>query len=65
MMEKKNFCLRCLNSFSSQEVLDKHLKYCSKHEAVNIKMPKEGTILKFKNDHRREKVPFIVYADFE
>ena len=28
-------------------------------------MPKEGTILKFINYHRGEKVPFIVYADFE
>ena len=28
-------------------------------------MPKEGTILKFKNYHMSERVPFIVYADFE
>ena len=28
-------------------------------------MPKKGTILKFKNYHRLEKVPFVVYADFE
>ena len=28
-------------------------------------MPKKGTMLKFKNYHRSEKVPFIVYADFE
>ena len=28
-------------------------------------MPEKGTMLKFKNYHRSEKVPFIVYADFE
>ena len=28
-------------------------------------MPEEGTMLKFKNYHRSEKVPFVVYADFE
>ena len=28
-------------------------------------MLKNGTMLKFKNYHRRERVPFIVYADFE
>ena len=28
-------------------------------------MPKEGTILKFKNYYKSEKVPFVVYADFE
>ena len=28
-------------------------------------MPEKGTILKFKNYYRREKVPFVIYADFE
>ena len=28
-------------------------------------MPEKGTMLKFKNYHRGEKVPFIIYADFE
>ena len=28
-------------------------------------MPKKGTMLKFKNYHRSEKVPFVFYADFE
>ena len=28
-------------------------------------MPKEGTILKLKNYDRKERIPFIVYADFE
>ena len=28
-------------------------------------MPKKGTMLKFKNYHRSEKVPFVIYADFE
>ena len=62
---KRFFCLRCFNSFWCQETLDKHKEYCDKHDAVKIKMPKEGTILKFKDYLRSEKVPFIVYADFE
>ena len=28
-------------------------------------MPKEGTMLKFKNYHKSEKVPFIIIADCE
>ena len=28
-------------------------------------MPEKGTMLKFKNYHRGEKVPFVIYADFE
>ena len=62
---KKYFCLRCLNSFNNQEAFDKHEEYCGKYEAVKINMPKKGTMLKFKNYHRSEKVPFIIYADFE
>ena len=63
--EKHHFCLRCLNSFWTHKSLNKHLEYCSNHEAVKINMPKKGTMLKFKNYHRGEKVPFVIYADFE
>ena len=62
---KQYFCLRCLNPFSKQEALSMHQEYCNKYEAVKIEMPKEGTMLKFKNYDRRERVPFIVYAGFE
>ena len=59
------YCMRCLNPFHSQESLDKHLEYCSTHEAVKTEMPGEGTTLSFKNYNRSMRVPFIVYADFE
>ena len=62
---KKYFCLRCLNPFNDQKALDKHEEYCSNHDAVKIIMPKKGTMLRFKNYHRGEKVPFVIYADFE
>ena len=62
---KEYFCLRCLNSFWCQEALDKHKEYCGEYEAIKIELPKKGTMLKFKNYHRSEKVPFIIYADFE
>ena len=62
---KKYFCKRCLNPFNSQKALDKHEEYCGNHEAVKINMPEKGTMLKFKNYHSGEKVPFVIYADFE
>ena len=62
---KHHFCLRCLNPFPSKEALNKHQEYCEKHQTVKIKMPEEGTIIKFINYDRGEKVPFVVYADFE
>ena len=62
---KKYFCVRCFKPFNNQKALDKHEEYCSNHEAVKIDMPEKGTKLKFKNYHRGEKVPFVIYADFE
>ena len=62
---KHYFCLRCLNPFWGEEALSKHKEYCDGYEGVKIELPKKGTMLKVKNYHRSEKVPFIVYADFE
>ena len=62
---KKYFCDRCLNPFWCEQSLNKHLEYCSNHEAVKIEMPKKGNILKFKNYYKGEKAPIIFYADIE
>ena len=63
--EKQHFSLRCLNPFWSQESLSRHQEYCNEYEAVKIELPEKGTMLKYAHYHRWEKVPFIVYADFE
>ena len=65
IMEKKYFCDRCLNPFWCEQSLNKHLEYCSNHEAVKIEMPKKGVILKFENYYKGEKAPIIFYADIE
>ena len=62
---KRYFCSNCLNSFWCQKALNKHKEYCNEYVAVKIELPKKGTMLEFKNYDRREKVPFLVYADFE
>ena len=62
---KEYFCLRCLNPFWCQEALSRHQEYCGEYESVKIELPKEGTMLKFKNYLHAEKVPFIIYADTE
>ena len=62
---KHHFCLRCFNPFWTRKSLIKHQEYCNEYEAVKIELPGEGTMLKFKNYCRSEKVPFIVVADFE
>ena len=62
---KKFFCPRCLNAFGRQDLLDKHLELCRDNSAVKIKMPEKGTLLYFKNNHKKMDVPFVIYADFE
>ena len=60
---KIHFCYRCLNSFYSVKSLDKHTEYCQNNEEVKIEMPR-GRIY-FKNHYKKQRVPFVVYADFE
>ena len=64
---KKHFCMSFLQCFSSERVLINHKNIClviNKTQA--IKMPdKENNILKFNNYFKQQKVPFVIYADFE
>ena len=62
----RHFCLRCLNSFHSEQTLEKHKELCNTKNPVKIVLPeKDKNILQFKNLNNSMKVPFVVYADFE
>ena len=61
----RNICLNCLNSFKCKQSLDKHKEYCYNNECIKTIMPEPNTYLRFKNFPNSEKVPFVVYADFE
>ena len=62
---KRFVCKYCCNSFQWEKTLKNHIEYCSKQKAVKVVMPKKGETLQFKNHHRKMRVPFVVYADFE
>ena len=64
---KKYFCIRCLNSFNSQENLDKHKNLCLKYnkKSEKIVLPKENSILKFEKIQHMIKTPFTIYYDIE
>ena len=63
---KKYACDYCLNLFGSEEVLKKHLVYCSEHDAVKVKMPTVGrNILKFKNIQNMIECPIKIMFNFE
>ena len=61
--DEKVFCRRCLNPFPCEKKLEEHSEWCKKKDFVKIQM--ETRTLKFKNWKRKEKVPFVIYADFE
>ena len=64
--KKKLFiCKRCFWHFSKEELLDKHIEYCSNNQIAVVDMPKPNTYLHFKNYYKQLPVPFVVYADFE
>ncbi|CAH3164961.1 unnamed protein product, partial [Porites lobata] len=58
-------CKRCFWHFSKEELLDKHIEYCSNNKTAVAKMPEPNTFLHFKNYYKQLPVPFVVYADFE
>ena len=65
--ERKHFCMHCLQCFSSERVLNDHKKICLTINGCQaVQMPEKGkNILKFNNFHKQQKVPFVIYADFE
>ena len=64
---KKNFCMNCLQCFSSKEVLDAHRRNCIVINGKQaIKMPNEDENgVEFINHRKQIAVPFVIYADFE
>ena len=62
--EKKWFCMRCLQHFSSEIVLEKHKSDClvvNGEQRVKL----DGGYVEFKNYSNKMRVPFKIYADFE
>ena len=63
---KKHFCRYSLETFSTEEILKRHMKNCFEFNSKqNNKMPKTGEYVKLKNYKRKLKSPFIIHGDFE
>ncbi|XP_077255644.1 uncharacterized protein LOC143893804 [Temnothorax americanus] len=63
---QKYICNRCLHYFSSSDKLQSHTVDCRKINDCAIKLPSEDNKwLCFKNHSRKERLPFVVYADLE
>ena len=62
---RTKFCERFLHGFSSQQILSDHLILCGQHEATAIKMPPEGSTIRFQHWLKTSICPFVIYADTE
>ena len=62
----KHFCCYCLQAFSTEEILKRHIKDCFKINGKQIIiMPKKDQYVKLKNYERKIKLLFIIYANFK
>ena len=63
---KMNVCKMCLSHFYSKEKLVKHEECCRKYDCSMIVLPdKTNNTLEFTKFNQQQKVPFVIYADFE
>jgi hypothetical protein len=61
-------CPHCVHPFSSTQAFDNHFPDCSKHVYQVTRYPdpeSEESIVKWKSREKTERVPFVIYADFE
>ncbi|XP_043285310.1 uncharacterized protein [Venturia canescens] len=63
---KKYICDRCLHYFSTIEKLQSHEVDCGVINDCAVRLPAENDKwLEFTNANRKERLPFVVYADLE
>lgn len=63
---RKNFvCERCMQSMTTENALIEHLKKCSNYDHQIIQMPKPGDSVEFNKYEMRNKLRWVIYADFE
>ena len=63
---KKFFCKHCIEHFTNESILQKHMKDCMDLNGCQaIEMPPEGEVNKFKSFKETVKIPFVIYADLE
>ena len=62
---KKYESLNCLQLFNSAELRYEHFNYCVDNKAVKTEMPEPGSVVKFQDEQKQMRVPFIIYVETE
>src|SRR6266536_194432 len=64
--KKQHFCKYCIQHFTTEEILKKHMDNCIAINGVQaVELPKKGMKLEFSNLSKTISKPFVIYADIE
>ena len=58
------YCRNCLGSFRTKNAFEDHF-VCKDHDFCYVKMPEEGSTLRYQEGTKSIRVPFVIYADTE
>ena len=60
------YCLNCFRSYRTKYKLEKHKKICENYDSCHVEIPtKDNNIIKYNQEEKSIKLPFVVYADLE
>ena len=62
------FCPYCNKNIGVEEYNKRHVNECYKRvteDGALLKLPKEGSVMKFLNHRKKQKRPYIIYCDME
>ena len=60
------YCLNCVHSFATENKRESRKSICENKNFCNFVMPSEDTkVLKFNQNQKSNKAPFIIYAVLE
>ncbi|CAC5393090.1 unnamed protein product [Mytilus coruscus] len=63
---KQFTCRNCIQGFQREETLENTKKICYDYEPCRTIMPEPGkNIVEFNNHHFKNRLPFVIYCDFE
>jgi hypothetical protein len=62
-----HICRCCLQHFFTESRLKTHIEYCYRFKPVKVMMPQKDACIEWNKEKykMKEKVPYVIYADFE
>ena len=57
--------MNCFGRFKIEKTKDNHYHFCKDKDAARVKMPEEGSKLKYFPGKYEFRKPFVIYYDFE